>query len=110
MGILQVRILEWVAVPPSRGSSQPRDPTQVSLIVGKSLLSEPPGKPKNTGVGSLPLLPGIFQTQKSNQGLLPCRQIVSLLSYQGSPHKPGLLPGAGLAESQRASFWSLSGL
>ena len=25
MGILQARILEWVAVPSSRGSSQPRD-------------------------------------------------------------------------------------
>ena len=28
-GILQARILEWVAMPSSRGSSQPRDPTQV---------------------------------------------------------------------------------
>ena len=33
-GILQVRILEWVAFPFSRGSFQPRDQTQVSLIVG----------------------------------------------------------------------------
>ena len=33
-GILQARILEWVALPFSRGSSQPRDPTQVSHIVG----------------------------------------------------------------------------
>jgi len=33
-GILQVRILEWVAVPFSRGSSQPRDQTQVSCIAG----------------------------------------------------------------------------
>ena len=33
-GILQARILEWVAFPFSRGSSQPRDQTQVSLIVG----------------------------------------------------------------------------
>ena len=31
-GILQARILEWVAIPFSRGSSQPRDGTQVSLI------------------------------------------------------------------------------
>ena len=34
MGILQVRILEWVAMPFSRGSSQPRDRTQVSQIAG----------------------------------------------------------------------------
>jgi len=34
-GILQVRILEWVAIPFSRGSSQPRDQTQVSFIAGR---------------------------------------------------------------------------
>ena len=33
-GILQVRILEWVAMPSSRGSSQPRDRIQVSPIAG----------------------------------------------------------------------------
>ena len=31
-GILQARILEWVAMPFSRGSSKPRDRTQVSCI------------------------------------------------------------------------------
>ena len=45
-GILQATILERVAVPFSRGSSQPRDQTQVSCILADSLLSEPPGKPK----------------------------------------------------------------
>ena len=33
-GILQARILEWVAFPFSKGSSQPRDQTQVSRIAG----------------------------------------------------------------------------
>ena len=33
--ILQARILEWIAFPFSRESSQPRDPTQVSLIAGR---------------------------------------------------------------------------
>ena len=33
-GILQARILEWVAVPFSRGSFQPRVPTQVSRLAG----------------------------------------------------------------------------
>ena len=33
-GILQARILDWVAFPFSRGSSQPRDRTQVSCIAG----------------------------------------------------------------------------
>ena len=34
-GILQARVLEWVAISFSRGSSRPRDWTQVSLIVGR---------------------------------------------------------------------------
>ena len=34
-GILQPGIVEWVAIPFSRGSSQPRDQTQVSHIVGR---------------------------------------------------------------------------
>ena len=38
-GILQARILEWEAFPFSRGSSQPRDRTQVSLIVGRFFTS-----------------------------------------------------------------------
>ena len=35
VGILQARILEWVAMPSSRGSSQARDQTQVSCIAGR---------------------------------------------------------------------------
>ena len=50
-----------------------------------SLLSEPPGKPKNIGVDSLSLLQRIFPTQELNQGLLQYRQILYQLSYQGSP-------------------------
>ena len=38
-GILQDRIAEWVAFPFSRGSSQPRDPTQVSCIAGRFFTS-----------------------------------------------------------------------
>ena len=38
-GILQARILEWVAFPFSRGSSQPRDWTQVSRITGRFFTS-----------------------------------------------------------------------
>ena len=34
-GILQARILEWVAISFSKGSSQPRDGTQVSHIAGR---------------------------------------------------------------------------
>ena len=68
-GILQARILEWIAFPSSRGSSQPRSPA----LQADSLPAEPQGKPKNTGVGSLSLLQRIFPTQELNQGLLHCR-------------------------------------
>ena len=71
-GILEAKMLEWVAIPFSRGSSQPRDQIQVSLQTD-SLPSKPPGKPKNTGVGSLSLPQGNSLTQGSNQGLLHCR-------------------------------------
>ena len=48
-GILQTRTLEWVAIPFSRGSSQPRDRTQVSHVQEDCLPAEPPGKPLGTG-------------------------------------------------------------
>ena len=60
---------------------EPRSPT----LQTNSLLSEPPGKPKNTGLGSSSLFQRIFPTQESNPGLLHCRQILYQLSYQGSP-------------------------
>ena len=76
-GILQARIREWVSFPFSRVSSQPRSPT----LQADSKPVEPQGKPKNTGVGSLSLLQGIFPTQESNQGLPHRRQILYQLIY-----------------------------
>ena len=43
-GIFQAILLEWIAISFSRGSSQPRDWTQVSRVETDALLSEPPGK------------------------------------------------------------------
>ena len=46
-GILQARILEWVAIPFPRGSSQPKDRTQVSCIAGGFFNDwATPGKPE----------------------------------------------------------------
>ena len=45
-GISQVRTLEQVAISFSKGSSQPRDQTQVSSIAGGLFTSEPAGKPQ----------------------------------------------------------------
>ena len=68
----------------SRGSSNPGIEPRSPALQADCLVSEPPGKPKNTGVGSLSLLQGIFLTQESNCGLLHCRQILYQLSYQGN--------------------------
>ena len=73
-GILQAKILEWVAFPFSRGSSQPRDWTQVSRIAGGFFTS-----------WALSLLQWIFPTQESNWGLLHWEQILYQLRHQGSP-------------------------
>ena len=40
-GILWARILEWIPIPFSRGSSQPRDQTRVPALQADSLPSEP---------------------------------------------------------------------
>ena len=52
----------------------------------RPLPAAPQGKPKNTGVGILSLLQGIFPAQGSNWSLLHCRQILYQLRYQGSSY------------------------
>ena len=73
----------------------PSSPTQswkVKVKVAQSCLTlcyplySPWNSPgQHTGVGSLSLLQGIFQTQGSSPGLLHCRQILYQLSHKGSP-------------------------
>ena len=45
-GILQARILEWVAMSFSRGSSQHRDQTYISCLAGRLFTAEPLGNAK----------------------------------------------------------------
>ena len=79
--------------PPLGDLSNPGIKPRPSTLQVDSLPTKPPGKPVNTGVGSLSLLQGIFLTQESNQGLLRCRQILYQLNYQGSPtYHPLSLP------------------
>ena len=79
-GILQATILEWAAYSSRLGSLlQGIFPTQglnLGLPQADSLPAEPPGKSKNTGVGSLSFLQQIFLTQESNWGSLHYRQIL----------------------------------
>ena len=86
-GILQARILERVAFPFSRGSSQTRNRTQVSPALKADSL---PAEPKNTGVGSLSLLQGIFPTQQIEPGS-PALQADSLpTELSGKPKGEGV--------------------
>ena len=64
--ILQARILEWVAVPLSRGLPNPGITPRSPSSHADSLPAEPQGKPTNTEVGSLSLLQWIFLTQELN--------------------------------------------
>ena len=61
-GLLQARILEWVAVPFSRGSSQPRDRTQVSRIAGRFFTSRATRAALITG-----WLYGLWKSTKTTQ-------------------------------------------
>ena len=81
-GILQAQILEWVAFPFSRGSSQLRDWTQVSHIAGGFFTSWATREAQEYW---------IFPTQESNRVLLHWRWILYQLSYGRSP---------------RGSFWA----
>ena len=83
MGILEARILEWVAVLASKDLPNPGIEPRSPALQADSLLSELPWKPKNAGVGSLSRLQGILPTQEWNRGLLNCRQILYQLSYPG---------------------------
>ena len=80
-GILQTRILEFPSPEDLPNSGiEPRSPT----LQVDSLPAEPQGKPKNTGVGSLSFLQGIFLAKESNWSLLNCRRILYQLSYPRS--------------------------
>ena len=69
----------WLSCPPPRDHFNPGIEPRSPTLQADSLLSEPPGKPRNTGVGSQSL------PQELNWHLLHYRQILHQLSYQGSP-------------------------
>ena len=79
-GILQARILDWVAFPFSKGSSQARDRAQASCIAGGFFTSLATREAQEYWSSSLSFLQQIFLTQESNQGLFYYRQILYQLS------------------------------
>ena len=84
-GILQARILKWVAFHSPGDLPNPGIEPRFPTLQVDSLPAEPQGKPKNTGVGSLSLHQQIFPTQELNWGLLHCRQILKQLTHKRSP-------------------------
>ena len=88
-GILQTRILEWAASPgdfPNPGIKS-RSPA----LQADSLPSEPPGKPKNTGTGSL-FLPADLPNPRIEPGS-PAFQADSLpAELPGKPNKFNIFP------------------
>ena len=57
-GFLQARILKGLLCPPSEDLPNPGLELRFPALQADSLWSEPPGKPKNTGLHSLSLLQG----------------------------------------------------
>ena len=104
-GILQARILEWVVISFPGDLPHPGIEPRSPALQVDSLPTEPQGKSKNTGVGSLSLLQQIFLIQKSNWGLLHCRWTLYQLAFrEPSPRKDVILP----SWSSIASHWSRS--
>ena len=88
MGFSRQEYWNWLPCPPPGDLPNPGIKPRSPELQADSFPSEPPGKPKNTRIGSLHLLQGSFPTQESNQALLHCRWILCQLSYQESPNFP----------------------
>ena len=98
---VQARILEWVAFPFSRISSQPRDQTQISCIAGGFFTSWATGKPKNTGVGSL-VENHRNKTSDWDEDFLEAWCILSTALYSSDPEWHNCVPGRVLGDSRPA--------
>ena len=91
-GVLQARILAWVAIPFSKGSSWPRDQTQISCIAGRfftiwatreayaisltsfnkwGLPGSSAGKESACNVGDMGLIPGLGRSPGEGNGNTP---------------------------------------
>ena len=81
MRILQARIREWVAMPSSRGSSQPRDQTQVSCIAGGFFSHQ--GSPRILGEVDYPFSRETSQTKNPTRvSCIPRGFLTSLATWE----------------------------
>ena len=106
MGILQARRLECVAISSPGDLPNPEIESRSRALQADSLLSEPPGKPKNTGVGNLSMLQVVFLTQELNQ--VSCIAGGFFTSYQGSSvvTETATIQRIGLKEIETDQLWN----
>ena len=100
-GILQARILEWVAIPFSRGSSQPRDRTHVSCIAGRFFTAEPPGKTHITELLLLLLLSRFSHVRLCATPETAAHQAPLSLGFSRQEHWSGLPFPSPMHESEK---------
>ena len=91
MGFSRQEYWSGLPCPPPGDLPHPRIEPRSPALQADSLPYEPPGKPKNTGVGGLSLRQGVFPTQESNWGLLHCRP-------SESPHPYPVLKPCSISE------------
>ena len=107
MGEIDESAEKGEGIPPSDEYviSDKRSHSVVSSCLWPHGLYRPRHSPgQNTGVGSL--FQGIFWTQGWNPGLLPCRQILYQLSYQGSPRILEWVPYSFSRGSSQPRNWT----
>ena len=115
-GILQARILEWVAMPSSRESSQPRDGTCVSCVFlpsqADSLSLSHPGSPKQEYRKICPLRLD-SRSHLTTPGMGSSKHLAMSSSQMGRPHHSSTEPLAVLTAAWlcfiKESAWLLSG-
>ena len=72
-GISQARMLKWVAISSSRGSSRPRDQIRIPHLAGRFFTAEPLGRPHETAYSHL----NINMSRQGNYG----RNILSMFRF-----------------------------
>ena len=78
-GVFQVRMLEWVAISYSRGSSQTRDQPMSPALAGTFFTTEPPGKPALTNNAEQ------MMTREKQCAEKPCWGQVTFYKYWNHP-------------------------
>ena len=118
-GILQARILEWVAFPFSRGSSQPRDWTQVSHMAGRFFTSRVTKQTQNwlTGKRMYVKNHSVLSDSVTPQTVAPQAPLSMGFSSQkywnGLPFlspwdlpNPGIEPGCLALQARLSTMWT----